>query len=116
MNVLEESNPEEMLEVYSKMGVAKISETHREFLLEAMKKLEIDKKFKEEAKEEGREEEAEKKRISTIDSLIKLLGKRFNKIPENYLVRIKNLSYENAKQAIEDIFDMKSVEDIQNYY
>ena len=108
MNVLEESNPEEILEVYSKMGVAKISEAHREFLLEAMKKLEIDKKIK--------EEEGEIKRIDTINSLIKLLGKRFNEIPESYLVRIRNLTYENAKQAIEDIFDMKSVEDIQNYY
>ena len=112
MNVLEESNPEEMLEVYSKMGVAKISETHREFLLEAMKKLEIDKRLKQEVKEE----EGEIKRIDTIDSLIKLLGKRFNEVPESYLVRIRNLTYENAKQAIEDIFDMNDLKDIQNYY
>jgi len=50
MNVLTEINPNSIVEVYKNMGVAQISEENREFLLKAMKKLELDKKLKEEGK------------------------------------------------------------------
>jgi predicted transposase YdaD len=39
------------------MGIGKISNDNREFILEVMKKLELDKKLKEEGKAEGKEEE-----------------------------------------------------------
>jgi len=56
MNVLTEINPNSLVEVYKNMGVAQISDDNREFLLKAMKKLELDKKLKEEGKEEERKQ------------------------------------------------------------
>lgn len=54
MDVLTKSNPNEILEVYKSMGIANLNEDNRAFLMEAVKKLEIDKKFREEGKEEGK--------------------------------------------------------------
>jgi predicted transposase/invertase (TIGR01784 family) len=53
MDVLAKSSPAEILEVYRNMGVAKISEDNMAFLMDEVKKLEIDKKLKEEGKLEG---------------------------------------------------------------
>jgi predicted transposase/invertase (TIGR01784 family) len=58
MNVLNEINPNSIMEVYKNMGIAQISEDNREFLLEAMKKLQLDKKLKEEGMEKGATENA----------------------------------------------------------
>lgn len=70
MDVLTESNPNEILEVYRDMGIGKISNDNRAFILEVMKKFELDKKLKEEGiKEgikEGREEGKEEERRQLI--------------------------------------------------
>ncbi|TDT51983.1 hypothetical protein [Fonticella tunisiensis] len=58
MNVLTEANPNEILEVYKNMGVAGINDDNRKFLLDIMRKLELDKKLREEGREEGRVEVA----------------------------------------------------------
>ena len=68
MNVLTEANPNEILEVYKEMGVARISDDNRQFLLNIMEKLELDKKLK----EEGREEGALEKAIETATNFLKL--------------------------------------------
>ncbi len=48
MDVLAEVNPNEILEGYKNMGRVKLTEDNREFLLDMMKKLEIDKRLKQE--------------------------------------------------------------------
>jgi hypothetical protein len=58
MNVLTEANPNSIMEVYKNMGIAQINENNREFLLNMIKNLQLDKKLKEEGREEGREEMA----------------------------------------------------------
>jgi predicted transposase/invertase (TIGR01784 family) len=58
MDVLAESNPEELVEVYKKMEIAKISEGNKAFLMDVVKKLEIDKKLIEEGRLEGKIEDA----------------------------------------------------------
>jgi hypothetical protein len=68
MDVLTESNPNELLEVYRNMGVAKINEDNRVFLMDVMKKLELDKKLKEEGKIEGKLEG----KIEAAKNLLKL--------------------------------------------
>lgn len=52
MDVVTESNLDILVEVYKEMGVAKISEANKAFLMDAIKKLELDKKLKEEGIEE----------------------------------------------------------------
>lgn len=58
MDVITESNLNILVEVYKEMGVAKISEANKAFLMDTIKKLELDKKLKEEGKIEGKEEAA----------------------------------------------------------
>ena len=58
MDVLAKVNPDEILEVYKDMGMPKISESNMEFLMDMIKKFELDKKLEQKGKEEGREEDA----------------------------------------------------------
>lgn len=53
MNVLAEANPNDIVEVYKSMGKAQLSNENMDFILDMMKKLELDKKLKEEGKKEG---------------------------------------------------------------
>ena len=58
MDVLAKVDPDEILEVYKDMGMPKISESNMEFLMDMIKKFELDKKLEQKGKEEGREEDA----------------------------------------------------------
>jgi predicted transposase/invertase (TIGR01784 family) len=76
MDVLAESNPEELVEVYKKMEIAKISEGNKAFLMDVVKKLEIDKKLIEEGRLEGKIEDA-KNLLNlgvSVDIIIKATG------------------------------------------
>ncbi|MFT5871831.1 MAG: glycerol dehydrogenase-like iron-containing ADH family enzyme [Clostridium sp.] len=91
MNVLTENNPNSIVEVYKNMGVAQISEDNREFLLKAMKKLELDKILKEEGREEGATDKAlrvaEKmlKRGNSIEDIVEI-----TELPIEKIIEIKN--------------------------
>ncbi len=76
MDVLTVSNPEELLEVYKHMGIAKVSEGNKAFIMDIVKKLELDKKLKEEGKIEGKIEDAKNllKLGVSIDIIIKAIG------------------------------------------
>ena len=52
------------------MGIAQINENNREFLLNMMKNLQLDKKLKEEGREEGIEEGEIKKAIEMAKAMI----------------------------------------------
>lgn len=54
MSVLLENNPNEIMEGYKAMGIAKLNEDNKAFLMDAIKELEIDKKLKEVGKAEGK--------------------------------------------------------------
>jgi hypothetical protein len=56
MNVLREANAEQILEVYRDMGIAKISEENRVFMLDMVKELKLDKEFEQQGIEKGKEE------------------------------------------------------------
>ncbi|MBC2582813.1 3-isopropylmalate dehydrogenase [Clostridium sp. DJ247] len=68
MHVMTEANANDILEVYKDMGKAKLSDNNREFLLEIMKKLELDKKLR----EEGREEGANEKALKVAENLLRM--------------------------------------------
>ncbi|MHC6179300.1 DUF4351 domain-containing protein [Clostridium sp. JNZ X4-2] len=120
MDVLAKVDPDEILEVYKDMGMPKISESNMEFLLDMMKKFEIDKKLKQEGKEEGREEgreeERENGRKEKAELLIEQLRKKFNGLPENYEDRIENLSNDKIKAIGVSIFDIEKIEDLERYF
>ena len=117
MNVLAEANPNEVLEVYKKMANVKLDKNNREFLMDMMKRLELDKKLKEEGIEEGIERgiEAGIERGKS-EIIIKLLIKKFKKIPDDYINKIKKLSNDVLEVVATDIFDMEKVEELERYF
>ena len=48
--------------------------------------------------------------------LIKLLLKRFKKLPEDYQHKIKELSPESLEILATDIFELEKVEDLEKYF
>lgn len=117
MNVLAEANPNEVLEVYKNMANVKLDKNNREFLMDMMKRLELDKKLKEEGIEEGMERgmEAGIER-GKYEIVIKLLIKKFKKLPDDYINKIKKLSNDVLEVVATDIFDMDRVEELERYF
>jgi hypothetical protein len=103
MDVLAKVNPNEILEVYKDMGMPKISESNMEFLLDMMKKLELDKKLKQEGKEEGIEEGIEKGMEKGMKKGIKqLILKQYGKgLSVEYIADINDIDIEDVKEIIE---------------
>lgn len=121
MNVLAEANPNEVLEVYKNMANVKLDKNNREFLMDMMKRLELDKKLKEEGIEEGMERGMERGMEAGIERgkyeiVIKLLIKKFKKLPDDYINKIKKLSNDVLEVVATDIFDMDRVEELERYF
>ncbi len=90
MDVLAEVNPNEILEGYKNMGRVKLSEDNREFLLDMMKKLELDKKLKQEGIEEGKEE-----------GIRQLILKQYKKgLTVEYISDINDIDIEYVKKVV----------------
>ncbi|GFZ30087.1 hypothetical protein CSC2_06130 [Clostridium zeae] len=66
---------------------------------------EIGKMIRDDGKSEGKTE-----------ILIKQLNKRFNKLPQEYEEKIKNLPSEKIELIATDIFDLEKVEDLEKYF
>lgn len=127
MDVLAKVNPDEILEVYKDMGMPKISESNMEFLLDMMKKFELDKKLKEEGiekgiekgkkegKKEGREEERERTRLKDVERVLKLIKRKFNYSDKVFDERIKKADNSELNLIIENILDIETLEDLNKY-
>lgn len=63
--------------------------------------------------EEGIEQGIE---IGKLETLIKLLTKKFKEIPKCYMEEIKSLSEDKLDEIILDIFDMNSIQDLKKYF
>ncbi|KAA8675386.1 DUF4351 domain-containing protein [Clostridium sp. HV4-5-A1G] len=63
----------------------------------------------EEDRKEGRKE-------GKSELIIKMLSKKFNKLPENYVHKIDDLSDETLDKIAVDIFDMKRAEELERYF
>nr|WP_254904840.1 DUF4351 domain-containing protein [Clostridium tyrobutyricum] len=61
--------------------------------------------------EKGREEV----RKSISGSAIKLLTKKFGTLPEDMTERIEKLPIETLKTIIDNIFDLKSLDEVSEY-
>jgi hypothetical protein len=108
MDVLARVNPNRVMEVYKNMGKIELNEDNRVFLMDMLKKFEIDKKLKQEGREEGREEK--------VELLIKQLRKKLNGLPKNYEDKIKTLSNDKIESIGVDIFDIEKVEDLRDIF
>jgi hypothetical protein len=102
MDVITKSNPNEILEVYKKMGTAKISEDNKIFLLDMMKKLELDEKLKDEGRQEGRQEgklqeqiEIAKEMLLDEEPIEKI--KKYSKLSEEKIIQLKNELKKSSK-------------------
>ncbi|AOZ75154.1 hypothetical protein AC231_02745 [Clostridium pasteurianum] len=82
-------------------------------LKEMITMTEIGKMIREEAIEEGIEKGKTKGKSELI---IKLLIKKFNKIPKNYTDKINNLSNETLDIIATDIFDMDKIDELEKYF
>ncbi|WP_196007999.1 Rpn family recombination-promoting nuclease/putative transposase [Clostridium tyrobutyricum] len=68
-----------------------------------------------EGKEEGMEKGREEVRKSISGSAIKLLTKKFGTLPEDMTERIEKLPIETLKAIIDNIFDLKSLDEVSEY-
>ncbi|MBV4438462.1 Rpn family recombination-promoting nuclease/putative transposase [Clostridium tyrobutyricum] len=68
-----------------------------------------------EGKEEGMEKGREEVRKSISGSAIKLLTKKFGALPEDMTERIEKLPIETLKTIIDNIFDLKSLDEVSEY-
>jgi hypothetical protein len=57
MDILTDNNLEEIMEEVKNMGMAKLSEDNMNFLMDAVKKFELDKMFTDKGIEQGRQNE-----------------------------------------------------------
>lgn len=103
-------NSNEILEVYKSMGMPKINEGNMEFLLDMMKKLELDKKLKQEGlkegMEKGMEEGIEKGMEKGIgkgmeEGIKKLILKQHKKgLSVEYIADINDIDVEYVKKIV----------------
>ncbi|WP_217302122.1 hypothetical protein [Clostridium sp. 001] len=106
MDVLAEVNPNEILEGYKNMGRVKLSEDNREFLLDMMKKLELDKKLKQEGIEEGIEKGIERGIERGIEEgkeegIRQLILRQYKKgLTVEYIADINDIDIEYVKKVV----------------
>ena len=86
MNVLTEISSNSMMEVYKNMGAEQLSEENKEFLLNMIGKLQLDKKLREEGIEEGIEKTA-REMILDNEPIEKI--KKYTKLSEEKIEKIK---------------------------
>ncbi|WP_278382383.1 DUF4351 domain-containing protein, partial [Clostridium tyrobutyricum] len=62
---------------------------------------------------EGRKEGI---KVGKSELIIKILAKKFIKLPDSYVDRITNLSDETLDKIAVDILDMEKVEELEKYF
>ncbi|WP_041710973.1 DUF4351 domain-containing protein [Clostridium pasteurianum] len=78
---------------------------------------EIGRMIRDEGREEGRNEGLKEGMVRGKSELVvKLLIKKFKKVPDNYIENIKNLSDDTLEIIATDIFDMSKIEDLEKYF
>jgi len=101
--------------------INKISKTYSEGSELVMTLAEI---FRQEGKEEGIKQGIEKgiekgiqqgERRKSLNYAIKLLTKKFGKLPEEYKEKLNNADIEILDLIIEEIFSLESLDDVDKY-
>ena len=66
--------------------------------------------------QKGRQEEKKETLSKTYKTAIRLLTKRFGKLPDDMRNKMSQLELENLEIIIESIFDYESLEDVKNIF
>ncbi|MEA5007185.1 DUF4351 domain-containing protein [Clostridium tyrobutyricum] len=83
--------------------------TNKKKLKEMISMTEIGKMIRDEGREQGREE-------GKSELIIKMLIKKFKKLPDGYSNKIKSLSNETLDIIATDIFDMDNIKELEKYF
>ena len=65
--------------------------------------------------EKGRKEAIEKIRLKDVETVLKLLNKKFGNVSIEFNDKIKNLNSDKLKLIIEDIFDIDTLDVLRQY-
>ncbi|MFU0824472.1 DUF4351 domain-containing protein [Clostridium sp.] len=94
-----------------------LKERDLEKVKEELRVTELGKSLIEEGREQGLKEGLkEGKELGKAEMLIKLLMKKFKKVPEEYKEKIMKLSNDTLDLIAMEIFDINSVEELERYF
>lgn len=65
--------------------------------------------------EKGRKEAIEKIRLKDVETVLKLLNKKFGNVGMEFNDKIQNLNSDKLKLIIEDIFDIDTLDELRQY-
>jgi hypothetical protein len=116
MDILTDNNLEEIMEEVKNMGMAKLSEDNMSFLLDAIKKFELDKKFTEQGVEQGIEQGivqgvVKGRKEELVKTVTKQLTKRFGVLPTEVTKKIFKANLDQLEVIVDEIFDFSTLED-----
>ncbi len=120
MDILTDNNLEEIMEEVKNMGMAKLSEDNMSFLLDAIKKFELDKKFTEQGVEQGIEQGivqvivqgvVKGRKDELVKTVTKQLTKRFGVLPTEVTKKIFKANLDQLEVIVDEIFDFSTLED-----
>lgn len=120
MDILTDNNLEEIMEEVKNMGMAKLSEDNMSFLLDAIKKFELDKKFTEQGVEQGIEQGivqvivqgvVKGRKDELVKTVTKQLTKRFGVLPTEVTKKIFKANLDQLELIVDEIFDFSTLEE-----
>ena len=120
MDILTDNNLEEIMEEVKNMGMAKLSEDNMSFLLDAIKKFELDKKFTEQGVEQGIEQGivqvivqgvVKGRKDELVKTVTKQLTKRFGVLPTEVTKKIFKANLDQLEVIVDEIFDFSTLEE-----
>jgi hypothetical protein len=108
MDILTDNNLEEIMEEVKNMGMAKLSEDNMNFLMDAVKKFELDKKFTDKGIEQGIEQGRQDELLKTVT---KQLTKKFGILPSDIKEKLDRADIQKLEIITDGIFDFSSLDE-----
>jgi hypothetical protein len=101
-DILTDNNLEEIMEEVKNMGMAKLSEDNMNFLMDAVKKFELDKMFTDKGIEQGRQNEL-------LKTVTKQLTKKFGILPSDIKEKLDRADIQKLEIITDGIFEFSSL-------
>jgi hypothetical protein len=108
MDILTDNNLEEIMEEVKNMGMAKLSEDNMNFLMDAVKKFELDKKFTDKGIEQGIEQGRQDELLKTVT---KQLTKKFGILPSDIKEKLDRADIQKLEIITDGIFEFSSLDE-----
>jgi hypothetical protein len=112
MDILTDNNLEEIMEEVKNMGMAKLSEDNMNFLMDAVKKFELDKMFTDKGIEQGMQQGIEQGRQNELlKTVTKQLTKKFGILPSDIKEKLDRAAIQKLEIITDGIFDFSSLDE-----